>query len=348
MKSVARMALTPGMILGEEIKDSTGKVIFKEKTELTAEKIELLKRYSVMCVSILEDIDLAETHYERLHYDNNFKAFEIAYTDSLNKYKAMMTGLMQQGIMIDDNKLLSLAANLRSFTDSGSTLLDYLFNLMPNEDLFTFSHLLSSALLASVFSEWAGLSAQERDTLILSSFYYDIGKILLPPALLWKTEKLTQQEFELMKNHTVLGYKVVMNSPLSIDIKRSIVMHHERMDGSGYPKGIKGEEISLYSRFLAIIDTYEAMASPRTYRPSIHPLNIIRDFEQHYALYDSNLLLPILTRLAESQIGGEVRLSDGNTYEVLLLNKDSLSRPFVRDKNQNVINLSLRPDLMIQ
>lgn len=348
MKSIARMALKPGMILGENIKDSTGKIVFKEKTELTAENIELMKRYSIMCVMILEDIDMAETHYERLHYDNNFRAFEICYTDTLNKFKGMLNQFLTQGTMIEDNKLLSLYSNLRSFTSTEANLLDYLYNLMPNEDLFTYSHLLNSALVAGVFADWLSINSQEKDMLILCAFYYDLGKLLLPPYLLWKTEKLTNEEFELMRNHTVLGFKAVMNTPLDSNIKRSMVMHHERMDGRGYPRGIKGNEIDFYSKMLAIIDTYEAMASPRTYRQSIHPLNIIHDFEQHYSDYDSNLLLPILKRLAESQIGAELRLNDQKVYEVLLLNKDSLSRPVIRDKEQNIINLAQRPDLTIQ
>ena len=347
MKTVARMALQPGMILGEDIKDSGGRIVFKKNDILTTESIDLMKRYSIICVTILEDIDFAKTHYEKLQYDNGFKAFKISYVDTLNRYKSLMNDFITKGILIEDNKLYSLYHNLRSFTRSGNELLDYLFNLMPGEDLFTYGHLLNSALISGVFSEWLSFSSEEKETLVLCSFYYDIGKLMIPSYLLWKTEKLTREEFELMKNHTSLGFKAVMNTSLSAEIKKSVIMHHERIDGSGYPAGIREDGIDIYNRMLAIVDTYEAMASPRTYRSTIHPLNIIYDFEQHYPLYDSNLLLPILHQLAQAQIGTELRLSDNNTYQVLVLNKECLSRPIVKDENQNIINLMQRPDLRI-
>lgn len=347
MKTVARMTLQPGMMLGEDVKDAHDKIIFPKSHVLTAPDIELLKRYSIMCVSILEEIDLADTHYEKLQYDNEFKAFQIMYLDTLDRFKKMLINFLQHGVLIEDNKLLPLYTNLRFCCQNEKKLLDYLYNLTPTEDLFTYSHLLNSALIAGVFSEWLQCSQTDKDLYILCAFYYDIGKLLLPEWLLWKTEKLSQSEFETMKNHTIMGFQAVLNTPLHPAIKSSILLHHEKMDGTGYPKHFKGDQIDKYSRFVAIVDNYEAMASPRTYRPSIHPLNIIKEFEKNLAAYDSEILLPLLNKVADSMLGTEIQLNDHNFYEVMILNKDCLSRPLVRGKNSEIINLVQHPELTI-
>lgn len=106
------------------------------------------------------------------------------------------------------------------------------------------------------------MSQEDRETLILSCFYYNIGKVKLPYEVLLKPEKLTPEELATVRKHPALGYQLLNNSALSQRIKNVTAMHHERMDGSGYPFGSKGEKIDLFARYVGIIDTYIAMASP--------------------------------------------------------------------------------------
>ena len=89
MKTVARMALQKGMVIGEDILDYQGRLVYRAGTEVDELVIEKLKHFSIVAVSILEEIDYAKTHYEKIRFDNNFKAFEILYAESIRIYKTL-------------------------------------------------------------------------------------------------------------------------------------------------------------------------------------------------------------------------------------------------------------------
>ncbi len=346
MKSVARMELQPGMTLGEDVtyQDTT---LFCAGTVLTQNIIDRLKRYSIMCVTVMEDIDLAVTHYQRLRCLGDFKAFEQKHAQSLARYKQLILNFANSGAPIPSGALLDIYQEMRSTYASGAVLLDYLYNLIPNEDELTFNHCLNSALLAGVFAEWGDMPEAEQTNLILCGFYYDIGKIKLPYELLWKPDRLTQTEFEIVKNHPALGWAMLGNTGLDPRIQEAVLMHHERMDGSGYPMQLKGSEINHYARYIGLIDTYIAMASPRPHRSALTPLQILGHLESDMAKYDAALLMPLMRRIADAQIGFCVQLSDESVWEVLIIHPDRLSRPILKNEDSQILNLKERPDLEI-
>jgi len=110
------------------------------------------------------------------------------------------------------------------------------------------------------------LSASELDELSLLAALHDIGKIAIPESILMKPEDLTPEEWEIMKRHCEIGYRIAQSSPDLISIGESILVHHERWDGLGYPRGIKGEEIPLNARIITIIDAYDVMVNGRPYK----------------------------------------------------------------------------------
>ncbi len=348
MKNVARMSLQAGMVLAENVLDAHNNVLYTAGTKVDQRVIQRLTRYSIMCVMVMEDIDFAQTHYERMRYDSTFKTFEIVYNDNLNRYKEMMTNFINTGIMIENNKLISLYLNVMSAVPTNAAIFDYLYNRVPNEDEMTLTHCFNSALIAGTFADWLLLHETEKNTLILCGFYYDIGKLMLPYHLLWKPGKLTAEEYEQIKSHTVIGYKLLRRHPIDEHVKRSIILHHERVDGSGYPYGFTIEDIDIYARYISIIDTYEAMAAPRAHRMSIPPLNILGFFEDSMAQFDVEILMPILKRIANAQIGTNVQLSDESVWEVFILNNTRLSRPILRNDKSEMLDLLTRPDLKIE
>ncbi|NLJ72014.1 MAG: HD domain-containing protein [Syntrophomonadaceae bacterium] len=123
-----------------------------------------------------------------------------------------------------------------------------------------------SALLAKLY----GISAEETELIKMASPMHDIGKVAIPDAILKKPGKLTDEEFDEMKEHTTIGYKLLKNSKRRI-IKSSAIIayeHHEKWNGKGYPRGLKGEEIHIYGRISAIADVFDALASERVYKPA--------------------------------------------------------------------------------
>jgi HD-GYP domain-containing protein (c-di-GMP phosphodiesterase class II) len=109
---------------------------------------------------------------------------------------------------------------------------------------------------------------------------HDIGKIGVPDKILNKKGKLSEEDWEAIKLHPRLGANIVGNVPNLVPCVGSILYHHERWDGGGYPEGLKGEEIPIEARILAIADTFAAMTSARPYRPAVHTEDVITELRR--------------------------------------------------------------------
>lgn len=348
MKDIARIALQPGMTIGKDIFNYHNELLFPAGTKVDETILAKLARHSIMAVPIMEDVDFATTHFEKIRLSEGFRTFELQYNHCLISYRNAMNNFVLDTVPVDTDFLMSIYHTLASLAPNGNLLLDYLYNMVPNEDELTHTHCLNSALIAGVFADWLSMSPSDKEILILSGFFYDIGKLKLPYELLWKPGKLTNIEYATIKTHPVLGYEMARTQSLNPHILNAIFMHHERCDGTGYPSGLKKEQIDIFARYMAIIDAYEAMTSARTYRHSLTPLEVISRFEKEgLQRYDEVLLRPILKRIADSQIGLTVKLSDDSQWEIFVINPAKLSKPILKRNDTEFLNLAERPDLEI-
>ncbi|WP_425517671.1 HD domain-containing phosphohydrolase [Paenibacillus oenotherae] len=146
----------------------------------------------------------------------------------------------------------------------------------------TSNHVNRVAEYSYVLAIGYGLSTEEAEQLKMVSPMHDIGKVAIPDAVLHKPGKLTEEEFELMKRHTTIGYNLLKASGRDLMKMASIVAyeHHEKWDGSGYPRGLSGEDIHLYGRITAIADVFDALGSDRVYKKAWELDLILRLFEE--------------------------------------------------------------------
>lgn len=123
---------------------------------------------------------------------------------------------------------------------------------------------------AAMMATELGLSEQQVERVRLAGMLHDVGKVGVPDGILSKPDKLTDEEFQIIKRHPELGAQI-LEHPVLADVREWVYSHHERPDGRGYPRGLAGEELSLEAKILAVADSYEAMTSDRAYRASIGP-----------------------------------------------------------------------------
>jgi len=109
---------------------------------------------------------------------------------------------------------------------------------------------------------------------------HDIGKIAIDEAILNKPGKLTDEEWETIKRHPEIGFRIISTAPEYSEIARDILSHHERFDGKGYPRGLKGEEIPIRARIVSIADAYDAMISKRTYRDPLSKEDAVNEIKR--------------------------------------------------------------------
>ena len=140
--------------------------------------------------------------------------------------------------------------------------------IVEMKDPYTAGHQQRVSDLARAISTEMGLSADQRDFIRTASAIHDIGKISIPAEILSKSTKLTDMEFNLIKTHAQSGHDILKDIEFPWPVADVVLQHHERMDGSGYPQGLKGNDIFLEARIMAVADVVEAIASHRPYRPS--------------------------------------------------------------------------------
>ncbi|WP_460180073.1 HD domain-containing phosphohydrolase [Thermodesulfovibrio sp. TK110] len=135
----------------------------------------------------------------------------------------------------------------------------------------TGQHIRRISYYSRLLAQLAGLSESEQNIIFYASPLHDVGKVGIPDNILRKPGPLTPEEFEIMKLHTIIGGKILTSDPRFTTLHAGKIIaeqHHEKWDGSGYPKGIKGHEIHLYARIVAVCDVFDAMTSDRVYRPA--------------------------------------------------------------------------------
>lgn len=168
-------------------------------------------------------------------------------------------------------------------------------NMVELRDPYTAGHEKRVGLIAKAIGKELNLSGKTCELLELTGLVHDIGKIAIPSEILTKPTKLNQAEWELVKLHPQHGYDILSKIAFAKPVADVILQHHERLDGSGYPKGLKGDAISLEARILSVADVLEAMVSHRPYRPALGLDPAIKELELGKGiLYDSDAVDAVL------------------------------------------------------
>ncbi|MBR3152336.1 MAG: HD domain-containing protein [Clostridia bacterium] len=144
------------------------------------------------------------------------------------------------------------------------------------KDVYTRGHSDRVSEYSVLIGEKLGLSEEELRTLRIGGLFHDIGKIGIPDSILLKESKLSDEEYSEIKNHPSIGAHILSNATIFKDIIPIVLHHHERYDGKGYPKMLKGEDIPLMARIAAVADTFDAMTSKRSYRDAL-PLDVVKE-----------------------------------------------------------------------
>lgn len=184
------------------------------------------------------------------------------------------------------------------------------------KDDTTHQHLQRVVLYAETIGREMRLSMAEMKALGAAALLHDIGKLAVPEYIISKPGRLTEEEFERMKIHTVVGAEILERVQFPYPVVPIVRFHHERWNGSGYPEGLKGEEIPIGARILAVVDSYDALASDRQYRRALQPMEAIEAVKKEAGvLYDPRVVKilekihPRMEALLKGQPKGGTRLS---------------------------------------
>ncbi|MBE3090628.1 MAG: diguanylate cyclase [Actinobacteria bacterium] len=178
-----------------------------------------------------------------------------------------------------------------------SSIILSLKKALEERDYETEEHSKRMEDLSLLLGKKVNLKDNELNELRLLAVLHDIGKISIPESIILKPGKLTSKEWEIIKKHPEIGYRVARSSPDLIQIAKGILYHHERWDGKGYPEGLKGNKIPLISRIVAIVDAYDAMTNDRPYRKAMSKKKALGEIERESGAQFDPSLAKIFTKI---------------------------------------------------
>ncbi|NWF77364.1 MAG: diguanylate cyclase [Chloroflexi bacterium] len=190
-----------------------------------------------------------------------------------------------------------------------------LVSAVEARDPYSYGHSRKVNTYAVALAEAIGLSPEEVSKVSTAALLHDIGKIGIPDEVLSKSGKLDEENWEAVKTHPRLGANIVNSIPNLAPCVSSILYHHERWDGSGYPEGLKGEEIPLEARILAIADSFEAMTSARLYRPALSIEQVVEELKKGAGVQFDPQLVEVFIGLIAAGLPERAKISQGSSTE---------------------------------
>lgn len=326
--------LKPGMVIYEDIYNASGAVILCKDSVLDGWEIEKIQNNCVEKVRIrlTEDDGLfaAKEEVKSVYNKEDFREFEEKYVKKVDEVTHIIKEI-SRGACVDVSSINQISRHIIKEFGTVSDVINYLHLVRPMDD-YTYSHSLNVSLMSIIIGRWLNLSDAEIDELATAGLLHDIGKTKVPDKLLLKPGKLTEAEFEVLKRHTVLGYMMMENvKDATPNMKYTVLMHHEKIDGSGYPLGAVDDEIPLFPKIVAIADIYDAMTSNRSYRNRMCPFEVIKNFEmQTFGKLDTKILTVFLKNIANTYAGDFVELNTGEICEIVFINPTRIWQPIVR------------------
>jgi len=280
--------------------------------------------------------------------NKNQQSFRHAFGNSAKTYQ--QTTSLVKGMMDDirfGNQLNIKAAKeavaqcVDQVLESPDTML--LFTQLKNQDEYTSQHSLNVCILSILLARYLKLSKEELNNIGICGLLHDMGKMKIPLEVLNKPGKLTKEEAKIMSSHTTLGRNVLMSArevyPGAVDVAHT---HHEQLDGGGYPRGLKSDSISSYSRMVSIVDAYDAITSDRVYKKGrlhLQAINILMKSRDTH--FDASLVLKFIDCIGIYPVGNVVEMKNGEVGVVIEGNPKNKTRPKVlmlMDKQKQVID----------
>lgn len=362
MQKLPVYLLKPNMVAAENVLDFNRRLILEKGTVLTETLINRLFANQIISVAVEDELkesiasapvsqrvplpDLTVTYSERVRQSKEFQVFQQNYLSSVSHFRGYLNDIVQKNAKVAISQMLEDSLRLINISQGSFHIFDMLQNMRDYDD-DTYAHSMNVALICNVLASWLNWKKEDIELATVCGLLHDIGKLSIPPEVIRKPSKLSIEEYLKVRTHPQEGYAILKAQNLNIHIQNAALMHHERMDGTGYPLNLRGQAIDRFASLVAIADVYDAMTAKRVYRDALCPFEVIRIFEQEgFQRYETEFLLPFLEHVVNTYLQNQCLLSDGRTATIVYVNKEHLSRPTVLC-NGAFIELAKYPDLKI-
>lgn len=330
MRLVSIGNCSPGMVVGKPIYTERGNVLIAPGVTLTMGMINRLKRRNVSVLyirdSLTDDVEIEDNIPIELRAEANIRIKET--------FDELIKGNRRDGKRIrhfNIEKVQNVIEGLLNEIQRTKNVSKLLSDVYIHDD-YTYAHCTNVTIYALAMAVELKMTKGAIKTIGMGAMLHDIGKINIPKDILNKTGMLTSEEFDEIKKHTEFGWEILRNEPsINIISANCAYQHHEKLDGTGYPRGLKGNEISSYARHLAIADVFDALTSNRSYRKAMLPHEAMEIlYAGTHTQFDPYYLKAFQKAVATYPVGVTVTLSTRETAVVTEYKFNYPDRPTVR------------------
>ena len=329
-----------GDILGKPVYDDKCQLLLAKDIVMTQNYIDRLIKANIQCIFI--DDELSEGLEATYIISDTLKIQSVMTVKNAFKDLAERKGTNYNIKSIDSIKQV-IDDMMRVIYDNPHTL--YCMTELMGTDMYTYNHSAEVAALSMLVAKSMKLNDTFIQKIGVGAILHDIGKMNIPAELLNKVEPLSQEEISLMKDHVVMGYELLKDNDFISPISRQIVLlHHEKLNGSGYPYMLSGDDIPIHVRIVTLCDIFNAISSNRAYKGRINAdeaLETIRA-EAIYEL-DRDIYYHLLKVVNIYPVGTIVELSNGEIGIIIQENPDAQTRPVVQiirdNKREEIIDM---------
>ena len=322
MRLVALSDLKGDEIAGRHIIDINGRVLLSKGMRIKLSYLNKLEKLDISGIYVEDKISEGIEIEDVLCEETRLKARSMVHNE-MQKYlrtKEVNTYEIQKMVENIIQEVLSNKTNLINLKD------------LKIKDEYTFSHSVNVCVLSVLLCTKLKFEKEKIQSIGVGCLMHDFGKILIPVEILNKPGKLTNEEYDEIKNHSMYGYKALKDDVRVNPITKVVILtHHERIDGSGYPHGFKGDKIHESAKICSICDVFDAMISDRPYRKGLGISDVVEYLYCTAGIYfDKNFVQTFLECIPIYPTGTVVMLNTGSIGIVVRNNKVNLSRPVVR------------------
>ena len=321
MRYVPLLLAQSGMCLAYDVYDSLGRTLISHSQTLTDSFIEKLQTMGVDGIyvddSLSEGIEIDQVITPELRSEG----LSSVRNRDVDACKDVAKKIVEQ--MLKNGNCCFDMTDLRCFDD------------------YTYAHSVNVATVSCAIGLGLNLSEDDLINVVLAGLLHDMGKLDIPSEILNKPTRLTQEEYMLMKTHATLSYEFIKERiDISAQVKQAVLYHHENMDGSGYPSGITGENLSLLTRIIHVADVYDALVSKRPYKKPYtqwEALEFLKGGKE--TLFASEIVDALMKYVPFYPKGSFVTISDGREGIVVDNKGERNTRPLIRLLDMTEIDL---------
>lgn len=333
--------LEEGMILAQDVRifEPIDLLLIRKGQRLTDKLIGRLRLFDLAGVCVCGGSD-EKLRIEKPVIDHQTKVKTLRSTENI------FNAALDPEKMPEQQDIVQLQGTVSQIVDSMLERSEMMVNIadLRSYDEYTYHHCLSVSILSVAVGLKLGLDREALKHLGLTAVLHDIGKIMIPLEILNKPSRLTDEEFAIMKTHSALGGEYLMNHRLGDGMLwQSVIGHHEKVDGSGYPCGLASPQIPFFSKIISVADVYDALTSKRPYRSPMQPMEAAEYLMGNCGtFFDYDIVTAFIHKVDFYPVGSCVELSNGKKY-VVVENENAL-RPVVRSMDKPYEKLDLYQD----